>query len=169
MYKIYLFICIIFSITTQVSAKDLRTQLIGAWELVSYIEFPVDGSAPSYPLGENAKGLIIYTPDGYMSAQLMGENRPAFQSGDWFNGTSEEYIAEAKSYIAYSGRFFVDEKKQTLMHEMQVSFFPNWLGQKQQRIVALEDNLLKLSPAQPILSQGKLVMSRLVWQRAKAN
>jgi hypothetical protein len=54
----------------------LRDQLIGAWKLVSYVEKPVDGSAPSYPLGENAQGIIMYTPDGYVSAQLIRPDRP---------------------------------------------------------------------------------------------
>jgi hypothetical protein len=32
----------------------------------------------------------MYTPDGYMSAQLERPGRPAFASGDWFRGTAEE-------------------------------------------------------------------------------
>jgi hypothetical protein len=52
-------------------AQTLRERLIGAWKLVSYVEEPVDGSAPFYPMGEEPQGIIMYTPDGYMSAQLM--------------------------------------------------------------------------------------------------
>ena len=51
-------------------AKTLREQLIGAWKLVSYVEKPTDGSEPFHPMGEAPKGIIMYTPDGYMSAQL---------------------------------------------------------------------------------------------------
>ena len=46
--------------------KTLRERLIGAWSLVSYVENPVDGSAPFHPLGADPRGLILYTPDGYM-------------------------------------------------------------------------------------------------------
>jgi hypothetical protein len=49
----------------------LREQLIGAWRLVSYIESPADGSPKRVPMGEKAQGIIMYTPDGYVSAQLM--------------------------------------------------------------------------------------------------
>ena len=38
--------------------------------------------------------------------------------------TPEEYAAAGSSYVAYSGRFFVDEGKKSLSHEMAVSFFP---------------------------------------------
>ena len=44
--------------------------LVGAWKLVSYREIPVDGSSPFEPLGPQPMGIIMYTPDGYMSAQL---------------------------------------------------------------------------------------------------
>lgn len=148
---------------------NLKEKLVGTWILQSYVEIPIDGSAPFYPLGQKATGIIMYTPDGYMSAQLMGEKRTKFQSGDWFNGSDDEYIDEAKTYIAYSGRFFIDQQTKQLKHEMLVSLFPNWIGQQQERLVSLEGDLLKLGPASPILSKGKRVMSQLVWKRAKEN
>jgi hypothetical protein len=68
-------------------AKTLREQLIGAWKLVSYVEKPVDGSDPIYPMGEKLEGTIMYTPDGYMSVQMMQPGRAKFASGDWLRGT----------------------------------------------------------------------------------
>jgi hypothetical protein len=147
------------------SAK-LRDQLIGAWKLVSYVEKPVDGSAPFHPLGERPLGIIMYTPDGYMSAQLTKPDRPPFASGDWFKGTDEDYKQEASTYIAYSGPFHVDEEKKTLTHSMFVSLFPNWTGQTQPRVVKIEGDMLHLSSEVPIRSAGKTVMSYLQWRRA---
>ena len=147
------------------SAK-LRDQLIGAWKLVSYVEKPVDGSEPFHPMSEHPMGIIMYTPDGYMSAQLSKPDRPPFASGDWFKGTDEDYKQEASTYIAYTGPFHVDEEKQTLTHSMFISLFPNWVGQTQPRIVKIEGNTLHLSTAVPIHSGGKVVNSYLVWERA---
>lgn len=118
--------------------EGLRDQLIGAWKLVSYVEEPVDGSPSFRPLGEHPKGIIMYTPDGYMSAQLSKPDRPNFASGDWFAGTAEDYKNEATSYIAYSGPFHVDEDRKTLTHSMFVSLFPDWTGQTQPRAVKIE-------------------------------
>jgi hypothetical protein len=146
--------------------EKLRDRLIGAWKLVSYVEEPVDGSAPFHPMGEKPQGIIMYTPDGYMSAQLMRPDRRPFASGDWFDGTEEEYREEASGYIAYSGPFHVDEEKRTLTHSMFVSLFPNWTGQTQPRVVKIEGDRLFLSTESPIKSGGKIVMSRLQWQRA---
>ena len=147
--------------------QNLRGQLIGAWKLVSYTEIPLDASAPFYPMSENPMGIIMYTPDGYMSAQLMHPDRKNFASGDWFNGTIEEYQGEASTYIAYTGPFHVDEEKQTLTHSMFTSLFPNWTGQTQGRLVKIEGDFLHLSSASPIISGGKKVNSKLMWKRAE--
>ena len=67
-------------------------------------------------------------PDGYMSAQIQACDRNPFVGNDMYQGTAGEYVGAGRSYLAYSGRFFVDEMKGRLSHEMAVSFFPNWLG-----------------------------------------
>ena len=148
--------------------KGLKDQLIGAWRLVSYVESPTDGSPARFPMGKKPEGIIMYTPDGYMSAQLMRPGRSDFASGDWFKGTPEEYSEEASAYIAYSGPFHVDEATRTLTHSMTVSLYPGWIGQTQPRVVRLEGDHLELSTAAPIKSGGALVMARLQWERAQA-
>ena len=60
---------------------SLRDRLIGAWNRLSYQEIPVDRSDPSESLGNEPRGLIFYTPDRYMSAQLSKPDRPNFTSG----------------------------------------------------------------------------------------
>jgi hypothetical protein len=150
-------------------SEGLRDRLIGAWKLVSYQESPVDGSDPFEPLGHEPHGIIMYTPDGYMSAQLSKPDRPNFASGDWFAGTPEEYVSEASSYIAYSGPFHVDEDKQTLAHSMFVSLFPDWTGQTQPRRVEIDGDTLQLGTQAPIQSGGKTVNSVLIWRRAEPN
>lgn len=147
--------------------KGLRAQLIGAWRLVSYVESPTDGSPKRFPLGEDAQGIIMYTPDGYMSAQLMKKDRRQFASGDWFKGTPEEFSEESAGYIAYSGPFHVDEARQSLTHSMNVSLFPGWIGQTQPRVVKIDGTRLHLSTATPIKSGGAQVMADLIWERTE--
>ena len=147
--------------------KPLREQLIGAWRLISYVETPVDGSPKRFPLGEDAEGIIMYTPDGYVSAQLMKPGRRPFSSGDWFKGTPEEFMEESVGYIAYSGPFHVDETRRSLTHSMNVSLFPGWIGQTQPRVVSIDGNLLHLGTASPIQSRGTQVMADLIWERAE--
>ncbi len=60
-----------------------------------------------------------------------------------------------KRYLAYSGRFAVKGEggKPVLTHQMEVSSFPNWLGNVQERTVKLEAEYLTLGTDGPILVQ----------------
>jgi hypothetical protein len=147
--------------------SNLRTRLIGVWKLLSWVETPVDGSAERLPLGEHPSGIIIYHPDGYMSAQLMRADRRLFVSGDWSAGTAAEYQAEATSYFAYCGLFQADDDSQTVIHSAEVSLFPNWTGQVLRRQVIIDKDLLRLSTAGPYLSGGKRVNACMTWKRAE--
>lgn len=42
--------------------EKLRDQLIGAWKLVSYVDEPVNGSAPFYPMGEHPRASYCIRP-----------------------------------------------------------------------------------------------------------
>jgi hypothetical protein len=100
-----------------------------------------------------------------MSAQLMRQN-PGHFASDWFKATSGEYARVASAYFAYAGPFEVDEETKTVTHFVLVSLFPNWIGQKQQRIGRVEGDTLNLSTASPIQSAGRPVNAYLEWRRA---
>ena len=148
-------------------SESLRDRLVGAWELVDVVEVPEDGSAVRRPFGERPAGFILYTPDGYMSAQIMRRDRPA-AAGAWTDLTAEECGQQAKGYLAYSGPYTVDEETGALTHTMAVSLFPGWLGQTQPRVAHLEGDALELSSAAPSWSDGVLVMTRISWRRASS-
>jgi hypothetical protein len=151
------------------SSRSLRESLIGAWRLVSSVETDVKTGAVDRPMGDKPEGLILYTPDGYMSAQISAADRPNFESGDMYTGKPEEYVAAGLTYLAYSGPYYVDEASRIVEHEMFVSLFPNWRGQRQVRIVKLNENELHLSTNQPQLFDGSLKTAAIVWRRANPN
>jgi lipocalin-like protein len=150
-------------------SKSLREKLVGAWQLVSYVEKDVKTGEEHHPMGTKPEGIIMYTPDGYMSAQLCTPDRKNFEGGDMYRGKIEEYAAEGSSYIAYSGPFYVDEAKQSLKHEMQVSLFPNWIGQQQVRLVQVDDKVLHLGTDVPMQFGGSSKTASLFWRRAVPN
>jgi hypothetical protein len=146
------------------SGDSLREQLVGAWKLVSFVERDVETGIENRPWGERPLGLILYTPDGYVSAQLQGPNRTPFATEHPLRGTPEEYAGAGSSYIAYSGRYFVEEDTKSLSHEMEVSLFPNWFGQRQMRLVQLNGEHLNL-----IANKINGVTATLTWRRADSN
>ena len=143
---------------------SLRDQLVGAWRLVSYTETAEEGGEPSHPLGDDAGGLLVYAADGHMSVTMMRADRPAFASGDWFRFTPDE-VAAAAAFIAYAGRWSIDEAASTVTHEVELSFFPNWIGREQVRRLKLEGDDLTLVPTTAIRSGGRSAFPRLRWRR----
>jgi hypothetical protein len=55
--------------------QPTASDLIGAWRLESWALVYEDGRAPEYPLGSDAKGFILYTTDGHVSATLARARR----------------------------------------------------------------------------------------------
>ncbi|MCX4406056.1 MULTISPECIES: lipocalin-like domain-containing protein [unclassified Streptomyces] len=146
------------------NAAHLRERLIGAWRLVSYETRRVSDGSVEHPFGKDALGLILYTQDGYMSAQLMARGAQPFDQADLHRAGNAELAQAARHYLAYSGPFEVSEDGR-LTHHMSVSLFPNWLGQTQERVVTLTERLLRLTTTAPVLSEGHLCEPCLTWER----
>lgn len=150
---------------TTLTPHDLREYLIGAWTLESYQSADLDGSNMRYPLGPDARGIILYTADGYMSAQIMRADRAPFARGDLQVGDGDELAAAAKGYLAYSGAFRVLDNG-VIAHHVDVSLLPNWIGGTQYRAARAGDGRLELSPAEPVVIKGRPRRGVLTWRRA---
>lgn len=146
-------------------ATTIRERIVGTWELVEYSMTSADGDV-HYPLGPDARGLIMYTPDGFMSAQLMASGRPQFHSRDVHGGEPDELSVAARGYLAYSGPFHVDEEARTVHHVMTVALFPNWVGDDRWRSVRFDsDDAMTLSTP-PLRFRGTSWRPAVVWRRA---
>jgi hypothetical protein len=143
-------------------AQTLK-QLVGVWRLVSS-EFRTSSGAVVYPLGEDALGQAIFTETGYMSGQLMRQDRPEFASGSQASGTPEEIAAAFQGYIAYYGSCEIDVEKQTLTTHVEGSLYPNWVGGLQMRFYQIHDQQLTLKTP-PITVGEEEVTGVLVWER----
>ncbi len=146
--------------------EHLHARLIGSWTLVSYVQSFDDGVADILPMGDNPHGLILYTSDGHMSAQLGPADRIPFASNIITDGTDDEYARAARTYIAYSGRFSCDGTVATVTHHVQVSVFPNWVGGDQVRRVSFEEDTLSLSSIRGAPGSRPGAVQMLTWRRA---
>lgn len=143
----------------------LKERLMGAWELVSFVARDSNGTT-SYPLGEDAVGLIIYHQSGYFSVQLMPQNRPNFAINDQLRGEPEEVQKAFTSYSAYFGRYAVNEEEEFVNHLPIGSMFPNYQGRVLQRKIDFRDEQLILNA--PSLNVNGVEISAIVtWKRAE--
>jgi hypothetical protein len=124
---------------------SLREQLYGAWHLESFVARDVATGLESHPLGLTPRGLITYTPDGHMSAQLSR--------------------TDMSEYIAYGGGFRVDERTATVQHEVTMATRPELLAAAQFRHAEVDGDRLVLS-AEATGDDGTASRSTLVWRRA---
>ncbi|CAN5584425.1 hypothetical protein BH11ACT6_BH11ACT6_12840 [soil metagenome] len=144
----------------------LRDRLIGAWELVTYTEQELPDGPLAYPHGEDPLGLIMYTPDGYMSAQIETRNRPPYDRPAAAGGTAEQRATAAAGYLAYSGPYFVDEYTGNIRHHVAISLLPNWIDSIQVRRSRLIGDQLVLSAEGRSPDSSGDVLSTLHWTRA---
>ena len=139
-----------------------RDDLLGAWHLESYTA-ESDGAVDE-PLGPRPLGIIMNTADGYMSAQLMRRDRPAYDRAVTGGGTAEQMATAASGYLCYSGPFTVDEAAGVVSHHVGVSLLPNWVGGTQVRHGRLEGDALVLRAE--ITSRGGASTAHvLTWRR----
>ena len=144
-------------------AATTTQKFMGTWKLVTS-EFRTSDGKVSYPLGEKAVGILMYDSGGRMAVQLMRQDRPRFASGDMRGGTPEEAKIAADGYVAYFGTYEVEDRKGTVVHHVEASLFPNWMGQDQVRFFEFSSDLLTLKTL-PILSGGQEITGVLVWKR----
>ena len=138
--------------------------LVGAWRLVSWEDRGEDGEV-SHPYGRDPVGYIMYTPDGYMSVIITTANRPTFQVDDILVGSVEERAAAAATCVSYCGSYEVRDGK--VIHHVEASLFPNWVGTAQERFYTFEGDRLTLSTG-PMLMGGSERRAYLTWERASA-
>ena len=152
---------------SSILAQTLREQMIGTWTLVDWIwTFLDSGEVEAGTFGKDAFGHTIYSDDGYMCAALMRTNRSKFTSKDWRGGTSDEKLAAYDGYIAYCGKFEVNEVDRTISTTVDTSLYPNWTGSIQKRFASLSGDRLTLTTP-TFLIEGKEAIGTLVWEKAR--
>lgn len=144
---------------------SLKNEIIGSWKLLSYIEVPVGGEEYLFPLGKNPKGILIFSPDGYMSVQISVNNPVKYNSEDRYSVTDAKIAARAKEYIAFTGKYIVDNVLCHVIYHIETSLNPNWEGVKQIRKMDFEADILYQKSIEPISSNGQMVHAYMTWQK----
>jgi hypothetical protein len=143
-------------------SKDL---FLGSWRLISN-KFQYKNGKVIYPLGKDSMGLLIYQPD-HMAVQIMNPERKNFASLSQYKGTDSEIRPAFEGYMAYFGKYDIDEDKKIIYHHLEASIFPNWIGGDQVRHYKFSENNTRLSlKTEPIEAKTGTVTGYLFWQRA---
>jgi len=140
-------------------------ELVGTWKLLS-CEARGSSGEVSYPYGRNPFGMLMYDLGGNVFVLLMRRDRPKFASDDLWKGTPEEIKAAFEGFNAYCGTYEVNAEKGTVMHHVEGSMFPNWVGMDQERCFKCSGEQLTLSTL-PLLLGGRRSTVHLIWARTR--
>lgn len=140
------------------SSKDIE----GTWRLRSW-QIRRNGSRTvTAPFGDRPEGLLVYSPDGWMSATVCRGDRPLFPAGSSPRSVDELLIAEAyRSYFHYAGPYRIEAD--SVVHTVCYSLNPNFVGTEQFRKMRIDGPLLTLTGIDRAGNAER--HHELVWQR----
>ncbi|OQV08529.1 Lipocalin-like domain-containing protein [Cladophialophora immunda] len=169
------------------ASRKIRSQLTGSWELIEYsLPLAADPSSKLYPMTAHVRGMILYTEDGYMSAQLHIPGQKPFDGEQPFDrAVSAEEAAAAqaewanvgRNYVAYTGEFYIDvdsDEQPVIKHHMRCASLPYMVTDVQERTFQFEDRsdgnrYLVLGLPQPIEVRGEDRNVFVLWRRLPFN
>ena len=134
-------------------------KLAGTWKLVSASSTTSAGEQCESPYGAQPTGFLTYSPDGRVTALISYDGRKPLAYG---GGTLEEQAEAFKTFLAYAGRYTLDDDKVT--HHVEISSIQNYVDKDLVRSVKfMDDRIALVTP--PTRVNGKMQTIELIWQR----
>ena len=128
--------------------------LIGVWTLEGTYTQAEDGTrTPTW--GDEPKGVIIYTADGWMTAITGRGDRTLPPDAD-----AEAKAAAFDTYLNYAGRWTLDGNVVT--HHIELATDPNWVGSARNRTIDHQGDRMVFSG---LAGDGK-TNAVIIWRRA---
>ena len=134
--------------------------IIGTYRLLTCEMLWSDGKIEA-PYGASPEGLLVYTPDGYVTGHVMRTDVPRLSAAAR-RAPSDELSAAFLGYLGYYGTYSLDANTATVTHHVLGSWHPNWVGTDQLRHVRRVAGRLVIETPE-IPSGGRTYRTRLVW------
>ena len=119
-----------------------KEELIGAWKLITYQIFWKDTKKKIFPYGENGAGYLIYTPDDFVSVQIMTFKRAKCRTNNFRDLSPDEKIEIADHSGGYIGKY--EFKNDCVIHYPEIASFPNFINTPQVRQIEFKYPILIL-------------------------
>lgn len=136
-----------------------RAQLVGRWRIVEWVQRYDDGRE-IHPLGRSPQGFIQYDGERMVCFLCAAARRPL--GGSQWNAADAERAAAYSTCLAYSGTY--DIAGDEILHYVDLSLYPNWVGTTQRRRALLQEGRLLLTAR---LEDGtpEARTAELIWER----
>ena len=85
-------------------------QLVGSWRLLGWTIRVEGRDGVTRPFGDEPEGLLVYTPDGWMTASIGRRERALLPANVPFRSIPAEQLGKAfLSYFHYAGRYRIGD------------------------------------------------------------
>lgn len=150
-----------------------REDFYGVWRLLSFRD--MKSSADRHPFGPSPSGIIVYDRSGLMTVTIVttaltqhavnraeddANKEPAFPGEFQCLGT-DEWSKLFDGCLSYFGKFTVDDDAKLVIHHVEGSNRPSFVGKNLARAFRFDGDTLELRPVAPP-SGAELA---LVWNR----
>ena len=156
--------CLVFCYSP--AQAQTSPSLVGTWRLVSYVRSDSAGAVTPY-WDDRPSGLIIYTADGHVAAQLYDSRRPRVGS-PWERATPDAARTAFVGLVTYFGTYALDPTAGTVTHSVEGAMAPDWIGSNLVRAYRfLGPNQVELRVT--VDASGRRVVNgaTLVWERVR--
>ena len=118
-------------------AKPLsRNLILGSWRMTSWVTTDVATGERQDALGQNPRGIVVYTPERVVFLILKNNRaRP-----EQLPPSDEEKIALFDTMFAYSGSYTVESDR--VVHHVDLSWNEAWTGTDQVRFCKVDEHTL---------------------------
>jgi hypothetical protein len=100
--------------------------LVGTWRLSAMTR--EDESGHPHPFwGDQPLGLLVYTSDGHVSAQVYDARRPEL-GVPWDSAGAEAARSAFAGLATYFGTYAIDTEAGTVTHTVEGAMAPDWIG-----------------------------------------
>ncbi|MEM9182589.1 MAG: lipocalin-like domain-containing protein [Pseudomonadota bacterium] len=139
--------------------------MLASWNVTTKRLADATHGAPQFPFGRQPVGLLIYSPDGYMSATVSAGDRTRFNAGASPRQLPAAALADAFiSYFHYAGRWWVEGEE--VLHRVEAALNPNMVDTTQVRHASLDGKRMLLTGIETLADRER--RHEIAWRRAEA-
>lgn len=102
---------------------------VGDWKLISIVQ-PDSTGGQHDQWGPHPIGMIHYSANGMMAAQLYDERRKPLGAANFLDVSAADARAAFVGLASYFGAYAVDTAARTVTHTVQGAMAPDWIGRK---------------------------------------
>jgi hypothetical protein len=159
-YLITILSIFIFSSAYAAENHFIENKLIGTWKLISMTQKNLSTGTESDDYGPNPIGYLNYAVNNRMMV-IIARNDRKKPTGKI--ATNNEAALLFKTMTSYAGTYHVNGSK--IIHHIDVSWNPSWVGTNQIRFYKLEGRHLVLTMAPFFDPMHEKITVRLVWEK----